>query len=234
MIAQLVSQVSSHVIIHYHRRIVNEAKHGSKHGSDQVAKNSSSANSSKSQVKDGGDSIQDGNCSPRAGDSDNKIALHQYHFGRPHRGETEKLVVRPWVNKVLLLVFVCVVVCVAIGCSIPSFSVEILGIIGIAVESGQGFEDATIYHSVFTVVELLLEEAKFLGTVGQYIGIGTLSVLFISTVLLIPIVEALALLRQWFSHSTRQEKIKMAINIEILQAWQYAEVYVIALFLASW
>jgi hypothetical protein len=230
MIAQLVSQVSSHVIIHYHRRIVNEANHRS----SQVASNSRSANGSKSEGKDDGDSVQDGNCSPRAGDSDNKIALHQYHFGRPHRGETEKLVVRPWVNKVLWLVSVCLVVCVAIGCSVPSFSVEILGIIGIAVESGQAFEDATIYHSVFTVVELLFEEANFLGAVGQYIGIGTLSVLFVLTVLLIPIVEALALLRQWFSHSTRQEKMKMAIMIEILQAWQYAEVYVIALFLASW
>merc|ERR1712048_234696 len=54
------------------------------------------------------------------------------------------------------------------------------------------------------------------------------------TVLIVPLMQSLALLRQWYSPSTGDEKIKMAIIIEILQAWQYAEVYLIAIFVASW
>jgi hypothetical protein len=42
------------------------------------------------------------------------------------------------------------------------------------------------------------------------------------------------LLRLWFSPSTRKERVRMSIFIEILQAWQYAEVYLIAIFVASW
>jgi hypothetical protein len=125
-------------------------------------------------------------------------------------------------------------VLVVIGCAVPSFSLEILGIVGVAVESGQGFEDATTHHSVFTVIKLLIEEARFLDTAGDYIGLGTLSILLVSTVLLIPIVQSLALLRQWFSPSTRKQRARMSIFIEILQAWQYAEVYLLAVFVASW
>lgn len=220
MIAQLVSQVSSHVIIHYHRRIINDANERNKVSIETSSKTT------------------DGDLTPNPASSqradDKKIALCRYHFGRPHRGETERLVVRPWVNKTLLFVSGCMVVCIIVGCSISSFSLEILGIIGIVVESGQAFEDATFHHSVFTVVELLFDVASFLSTAGQYVGLGTFSVLFVLTVLVVPIAEALALLRQWFSHSTRQEKIKMAVLLEVLQAWQYAEVYIIALLLATW
>jgi len=125
-------------------------------------------------------------------------------------------------------------VAVIAGCIIPSFSLEVLGIIGVAVETGQNFEDAATQHSVFTVIQLFFEEAKFLGTAGDYFGLGTLSVLFLFTVLLVPILQALALLRQWFRPSTREQMQRMSTIIEILQAWQYAEVYLIAIFVGSW
>jgi len=54
------------------------------------------------------------------------------------------------------------------------------------------------------------------------------------SVLLVPMVQSAALLYQWFKPSTRKEKARMSILIEILQAWQYAEVYLIAIFVASW
>jgi hypothetical protein len=65
-------------------------------------------------------------------------------------------------------------------------------------------------------------------------GLGTLSMLFVFTVLIVPLMQSLALLWQWYKPSTGDEKIKMSIIIEILQAWQYAEVYLIAIFVASW
>jgi len=162
------------------------------------------------------------------------VSLHRHQFSRPHRGETEKLIVRPWVNKLLLLGSLGLIAAVIAGCVIPTFSLEVLGIIGVAVETGQNFEDAATEHSVFSVIHLLFEEADFLGTTGDYFGLGTLSVLFVFTVLLVPIMQALVLLRQWFRPSTREEMQKMSTIIEILQAWQYAEVYLIAIFVGSW
>jgi hypothetical protein len=79
-----------------------------------------------------------------------------------------------------------------------------------------------------------MEEARFLDTANAKIGLGTLSALFLVTVLVVPILQTLTLLRQWFSPLTPKQRIRMAILAEILQAWQYAEVYLIAIFVASW
>jgi Paraquat-inducible protein A len=126
------------------------------------------------------------------------------------------------------------VILVVVGCVMPSFTLDIHGLVGVAVESGQKFEDATTYHSVFTVAQLLMEEARFLDTPSDYLGLGTLSVLFVLTVLVVPVLQSLALMRQWFSALTLEERSRMSIAIEVLQAWQYAEVYLISIFVASW
>ena len=220
MIAQLISQVSSHYIIHYHRKIVKAAKLRMEQEQSPLKLSATS-------------STDDDSITGYRMDA-NKTAPHQHRYGRPHRGETDKLVVKPWVNKALLLCSLCLFASFAYGSVATSFSLEILGIIGVAVESGQNFADAKTPHSVFTVVQLLLEEASFLDTVGDYIGLGTLSLLFLFTVLVVPLLQCIALLRQWYKPSTADEKIKMSIIIEILQAWQYAEVYLIAIFVASW
>jgi uncharacterized paraquat-inducible protein A len=165
---------------------------------------------------------------------DEREELRKHSFGRPHRGESEKVVVRRGMDSVLLAVAASMTLLVVLGCVLPSLSLEVLGIIGVAVESGQGFNDARTEHSLFTIMQLLLEEARFLGTVGDYIGLGTLSILLLFSVLIVPIVQAMALLRQWFYPSTRQSRARMSIFVECLQAWQYAEVYLMAVFVASW
>jgi len=223
MTAQLVSQVSSHFIIHYHRRIVNYGTESFKHrhqlskapGLHGMLAGRKTQDNSESEVNA-------------------KRTLRSHHFGRPHRGENDKLDVRSWVNYLLVILALSVMVMIIAGCSLPSLSLEILGMIGIAVESGQKFEDATTYHSVFTIVELLMDEARFLDTAGDYIGLGVLSCLFVFTVLIIPILQTVSLLGQWFMPLTMRQRTRLSITNEILQAWQYVEVYLIALFVACW
>ena len=222
MIAQLISQVSSHFIIHYHRSIANRAKkafdHRQREGADapRLSMNSSMGS-------------QDANSTAAE-----RTRLREHQFSRPHRGETEKLVVRSGVNVWIIFAAISLMVLVIIGCTLPSFSLEILGIIGIAVEAGQEFEDATTHHSVFSVLSLLMEEAAFLDTAGAYIGLGTLCALVAICVLFVPIIQSLALLWQWFRPATPKSRARMTIFVEILQAWQYAEVYIVAVFVASW
>lgn len=162
------------------------------------------------------------------------MSLSHHRFSRPHRGETETLVARRWVNKLLVFSAACTTILVVVGCVLPSFSLEIFGLVGVAVEFGQDFRDATTAHSVFSVIKLLFEQASYLGTAKDYIGLGVLTILFLSTVLVVPIIQSLALLRQWFSKSTHEEKMKRSVRIEILQAWEYSVVYLVAVFVASW
>jgi len=210
LIAQLVSQISSHFIIHYHRKIENNARDSYDEQSNDYSRRKTIEN------------------------SDKKVRLCTHQFGRPHRGGAEKLIVRNWVSHVLIFLAVCLSVCVIAGCIIPSFSVEIFGLLGVAVESGQDFRDANTNHSVFTVIKLLLDEAQFLGTIRSYVGLVSFSLIFASTVLIVPILQTMVLLRQWFVPMTTKQQTKMTTLVEILQAWQYTEVYLIAIFVASW
>jgi len=123
---------------------------------------------------------------------------------------------------------------VVLGCFVPSFSVELLGIIGVAVESGQEFEEAITHYSVWSIVNMLFDEARFLDTIGDYIGVGVLGSLFLATIMVVPILQAVFLIYQWFVPLTERGRRRLSVVNEILQAWQYIEVYLIALFVASW
>lgn len=260
MIAQLISQVTSHVIIHYHRRIITKATGRLK---QDAARNTNATSSleDRTQSQDSDNPInmgrleQDGATyasslvdisidqnvilTPSGSNStgppdDEHISLSRVRFSRPHRGETEKLVARTYVNKLLVFCVVSIIVCVIIGCTLPSFSLELFGIVGVAVEYGQDFEEATLNHSVFSVIKLLFDQAGYLGTMGDYLGLIVLSILFVSTILFVPVIQSIVLLRQWFSNSTKKQKEKVSVRLEILQAWQYLEVYLVALFISSW
>lgn len=221
MTAQLVSQISSHFIIHYHRRILEEAttsfrqRHELKVTGLNAMAPSTLALSAIS-------------------DSDSKRLLPKHQYMRPHRGESEKLVVRNWVKYAVAFLGVSLVTLVILGCTMPSFSLSVLGLIGVAVEAGQGFEEADTDYSVITVVKLLMDEARFLNSSSAFVGLGTLSGLLVLTVLVVPVLQALALLRQWYSPLNMKERRRMTTLIEILQAWQYAEVYFIGVFISSW
>jgi hypothetical protein len=260
MIAQLISQITSHVIIHYHRIIVAKATDRLK---QDLARNASSPASIEARAQSQDPEAPDnkmGSClsdirheqssyasslvdisvgrstSTSAAESvkEENISLSTVHFSRPHRGETERLIVRGYVNKLLLFCVFSIVVCVVAGCILPSFSLELFGLVGVAVEFGQDFEEATIDHSVFSVIKLLFDQASYLGTVKDYLGLIVLLILFVSTILFVPIIQSITLLRQWFSVSTEEQKRKIAVRLEILQAWQYLEVYLVALFISSW
>ncbi|KAG7360516.1 paraquat-inducible protein A domain containing protein [Nitzschia inconspicua] len=220
MTAQLVSQMSSHFIIYYHRKIINNATSSFKHRHQL-----SGTPGMHGMLASGANSSTD---------LGEPKVLWRHLFGRPHRGEEERVTVKSWVCYLLVALTTCTVVLVITGCILPSLTVEILGIIGVAVEFGQGSEPATTAYSVFTIVQLLFEVAKFVHTAGSYIGLGVLSCLFVLTVLVVPIIQSLVLLRQWFSPMTRRQRTRTSIANEVLQAWQYVEVYLLSLFVACW
>jgi hypothetical protein len=127
MIAQIVSQISSHFIIHYHRRIKEQAsqEHARQHNLAVIADEENDQNHILSST-----SLSD---SPTE-------RLYQHTFSRPHRGESDKLTTRRGVNAMLIANGFALSLLVLVGCIIPSFSLEILRMVGILIESGQGFE----------------------------------------------------------------------------------------------
>jgi hypothetical protein len=222
MIAQLISQVSSHFIIHYHRNIVHRATKSFKQQHHLVSQ-SIAFRKAPSQ-----DAIVD---DPYG---DRKDCIYNHAYGRPHRGETERLITRGYVNGLVLLGSLALVVLVVVGCSLPSAGMEFLGMLGLAVESGQGWEQAVRELSVFGLARELMDQARFVGGASASLGLGSLSALMIITVLVIPLAQTATLLWQWFVPMAGRYRMRLSIFVEILQAWQYCEVYIISLIVGKY
>jgi Na+-transporting methylmalonyl-CoA/oxaloacetate decarboxylase gamma subunit len=230
MIAQLISQISSHCIVYYHRKIVAEATE--RHEESLQLKNTETFII---------DDDEEEESTPFAStklplsiqvETKDKLALHA--FARPHRGERDKLVARRGVNLMLIGVALVMSVLVILGCVLPAFSQEILGIIGVMVESGQDFKQANKEHSLFSIIGMFFEQARFTGRAADFVGLGSLAALLVFTVLIVPVVQGGVLLYQWFRPMTRKTRGRVAVLLEILQAWQYAEVFLLAIVIASW
>jgi hypothetical protein len=144
------------------------------------------------------------------------------------------LQLRPGVNPVLICVCIELVTFILVGCIANSISFEFLGIVGLAVESGQDFNEARNDLSIISITNLLMDEARFLGTAKDKIGMASISSLLVMTTLLVPLFQAIFLLLQWFYPLRRESRGKIGTTVEILQAWQYMEVYLVAVIVGAW
>jgi Paraquat-inducible protein A len=223
LIAQLLSQISSHVIVHYHRSIVKAATSKITSAPRLYGLHGSRGSGSSSSTFPTGEA-----------NDESIVRLCEHGFSRPHRGEAETLVVRRHVNAALKVTAICTGILVVCGCLLPSFSIRILGIIGVMVESGQRFQDATTEYSLFGVLNLLIDQAALTTTASDYVGLGALTFLMVVTVLIVPVAQSFFLVYLWLCPLSSKWRGRVALWVEILSAWQYADVYLLAVVIASW
>merc|ERR1712038_2038149 len=196
LIAQLISQFSSHVIIHYHRKIVQTYESDDRPGDAKKL------------------------CNHRFQQSELKIERDLV----PHNGATTIIMLMIATTSGLLIC----------GCAFESFSLETLGLIGLAVESGNNFQEANVSHSLFTTTSLLLKQATYLGGFADYLGLGTLSIVLVSTVLLVPLFQLALICKRWLMPLDRKGRRRWFVLMESLNAWKYIEVYILSIIIASW
>ncbi len=226
LIAQLISQVSAHFIVHYHRCTVVAAKR------DQELHDQALTNAG----EDGFE--QSSHRGPAKVGRSNQIIqvpdrLRDHAFTRPHRGETDKLKVRPWVPWILRLLAFVTTALVVLGCVLPSLSFEAQGIVGVLVDSAHGFEENKNENSVFSIARLLVGEARLLNTGKAYVGMVSFAVLFVITTLFVPLMQALLLTVQFLRTLAPKTRRRLAVAIEILQDWQYVDVYVVSILITT-
>ncbi|KAL3802097.1 hypothetical protein HJC23_010853 [Cyclotella cryptica] len=206
MLAQFVSQISLHVIIHYHRKTAAAATR-----LQELEWNIDESYNTRS-------------------DPD---ILRKHLFKLDYEASTTYAVVRKWVSLLLALLSVAVGVLVICGCSIPSFSIESVGLLGL-VESMNEFREADIYYSIFDLAKMIMDVARYLDTASNYIGLGTLSCLLVVTVFLVPMFEVASLLIEWFRPMDEKQRQRNSVVNEIISAWQYMEVFVLSVVIAAW
>lgn len=206
MLAQFVSQISSHIIIHYHRKTIKTA---------------TCALDIESNVS----------IPPSEGSNE---PLRKHHFKLDYEAFSQRAALRKWVDWMLMISLVAFTILIICGCSLPSFGIEVLGLLGIAVESGNEFDEAKTFYSVFGLTKMIMDEARYLDTASDLVGLGTLSSLLVITVFLVPLAQVASLVVQWFAPMTTKQRSWNTFANEVLNAWQYSEVYVLSILIASW
>ena len=195
MLAQIVSQISSHIIISYHRKCVNAAT---------LAQ----------EIEWGVESSRENKSLP---------ALRMHHFKLDYEASTSYAAVRKEVSAILTAFFVVFMFLVILGCSMSSFSIETVGLLGLAIESTNEFKDAIVHYSVFDLANMIMDEARYLNTTSNYIGLGTLSSLLVITVFLVPLAQAISLFIEWYRPMNTDQRQRNVVVIEILSAWQVSQ-----------
>lgn len=151
-------------------------------------------------------------------------------FARPHKGESSKLVARQIASYGLVVGTFLLIVFFIIGCSLPSLNVQIQGAISFVSGAGDG-----VYKefNVWGIAKQLMRDAKALGGF-QIPGYLLLVIVAVATIFIVPVLQALALAFHWFRPMNDKERKTFSSIVEILAAWQYAEVFILALIVSSW
>jgi uncharacterized membrane protein len=231
LIAQVICQISSHIIIHFHHRIVSDFR---KNNIQTQPTTTGSIEENDVELHSSTPLRQ-----PRPNTTEvlsdfQHDALCYHAFRRAHRDKSNKLVTRWYVSPLLVTLVLITSILVVLGCVLPTFSVTIFGVLGVLVELERGVISAENPYSVFGILETLFGQAKVTGTFGDYFGLGTLSIIVVLTVVITPIMQVMALLAQWFMSLNHRQRKKMSRAIEIIRAWQYVDVYLLAIVVGSW
>ena len=227
--AQVLTQLTSHVIIHYHRKVVSTALKG-----DEVNTDPSRDAGDKGGDSDDADEEIAVENEDRAANDGPAERLMDHGYNRAHRGEASPLIVRGYINWVVAATGIVILCFVVAGCILPSFTMELLGMLGVILEFGQEFRQAVINHGVFSIVELFVDQAQALGGAGNLVGMVYISVILVFTVLVAPLAQTAALLWNWYMPMTQRARGKVEVFVESMQSWQYVEVYLIAVILSAW
>jgi Paraquat-inducible protein A len=250
LIAQLISQISSHFIIHYHRKIVRlatkkyeEERHARKHKivvSTATAtiqyvhsKEDTNEHSGGTNAKEDTDEHTGGTngSSEETIEKDKGDRLCDTAFSRPHRGDSSRLVARQVASYGLVVVTFLLILFIILGCALPSLGSETQGLISfVSALSGPVYRE----FNVFGIGATLVADAFSLGDFKYIAGYLLLVTILILTVFAVPIVQALVLAYQWFKPMSDSRRETLNIVVEILGAWQYAEVFILALLVSVW
>ena len=203
MLAQFISQISSHIMIHYHRKCSMAAIEAHE---------------------------IEWNVTPNTNKNPTNLQTHE--FTLYYEASGTRAVVKRSVHWILPAYYFFVVVLVIYGCILPSFGVESFGVVGLASKSKNKFEQARDY-SVFGLVSMIMEQAHFLNTTKDLVGFGTFASMLVITIYLVPLAQAATLLAEWFLPMTAKQRLRNTALNEILFAWNYMEVYVMSIILSA-
>jgi len=234
LLAQIVSQISSHWIIHYQRKVIaaglekikieRQEQYGSLHEQKQQGKNKNSRKSTDTLSSDQSNEQQ------HIRKKEEALCDHKFILGGSRVGQ--KLHVRKVANIAVGLFGCLTIVMIFAGSSVQYLQLEHSGLVYFALD--RAGKESVINYSVLTTASELMNLASYVDQPIFYVGFFALSFLLVATCTVVPILQALMTLWLWFIPMTIDRKRKLMWYIEIAKAWQYTEVFYLGCVIMMW
>ncbi len=162
---------------------------------------------------------------------ENSYTLSKHDF-RSLNGDKEK--VGSSVNTTIVIGTIVTVIFFLTGIFLDSFSIESFGLLGVLIEVGEDVKDAVKYFNFFDVLNTILDQAVFTGAMSDLVGLTTLSIAMVWTVLAAPTLQLLLLLARWYIPMSKTAMRWNFVAVETIMAWQYTEVFILSIVVGAW
>jgi len=91
------------------------------------------------------------------------------------------------------------------------------------------------HYTFFDVVKQLGNDATaFSSSLGVAVGTYSYLTLMVLCIFLVPIGETIALAVMWFKPMTDKQRLRLTNLIQIIESWQYSDVWLLALVFTNW
>jgi len=246
LIAQVISQLYSHVAIYYHRRVVELGiKQIHETTMNQSSKAESTKSSSTTTPKNKFELMQkndDENIATTLSensditiiDNTDLDALCNHAFFKLGDADHDHSArVPPFVNRFIFFFGIGTVIVLFTAASVPSFKFEISGVGGLVMASLSEDGTSISEYSLFDFFPLLRHHMTIINTSAGTAGLITLSVLLISSTVIAGLVLVILLLSIWLVPMKSKKRDRFVLYVEIIEAWHYTDVFVLTVFMIS-
>lgn len=216
--AQVVSQISSHWIIHYQRKVIAAGLEQIK--LERQAQYGCFPQKEQKQLQQ----------QQMANKKVEALCDHKFILGGSRVGQ--KLHIRKITNLIVGLFGCLTIIMIFAGSSVEYLQLEHSGLVYFALNSSE--KDYMMNYSIFTTSTALMNLASYMDRPIFYIGFFILSFLMVFTCTVVPILQALMTLWLWYIPMTMDRKRKVMWYIEIAKAWQYTEVFFFGCVIMMW
>ena len=162
-----------------------------------------------------------------------RLCAHTFEL-RGTRGRMTRLRFNPCGQMLIFVLLLGAVVSFAVGACLPSFRMKSLGIVGkvLDLSGGEGIDAASWNRpfSVFSVTGFVGAQAK--DGLSSQLGLKGMTSLFVFCAFVVPVLQTLTIAGLWACKLTLKGQKRLLMINEILSAWQYLEVYIIAIIVA--
>ena len=220
----------THYVIRYHDQIADmfeaelvASQQGSK-GSDINRSDETNGNS---------DAVVKTESSATAASQDQPCALLKTTFRQSQDEGSVVLHIRRPVQYGYIVCCITAVIFVLLGCTLSSFYFNVSGIIGSVFNLNETTDPYSAENNIFTIARNLITSAKIIGDGRAYIGLGSLAILVIATVLFAPIILVLVQLVRWVYPLADTTQIRLRNFSQMLELWNFCDVYFFAVIICS-